>query len=360
MSLKPTYRALRVAEVRRETDEAVSILFELPEELAEDYQFAPGQYLTLRTQLGGKEVVRSYSVCTSPLEQQLRVAVKALAGGAFSSFANETLEVGDELDVLPAAGTFTARFTRTQAHHYAAFAAGSGITPVMSLLKTALAVEPDSHFTLFYSSRTAEQTLFLEELAGLKNRYMARLETFYFLTMEENDIALFNGRLDRAKCDEILATLIDPATIERFFICGPEGMMLGVEQALLGRGVTASRIMLERFVSATSSAGLDDQTRARARDAAGRRIGVVLDGCKRTVPFDAEQGNILDSVRAAGVSAPYACKGGVCATCRAKLVTGSVEMRLNYGLTVEEVAQGYVLTCQSIPTSDDVVLSYDL
>jgi ring-1,2-phenylacetyl-CoA epoxidase subunit PaaE len=229
----------------------------------------------------------------------------------------------------------------------------------MSLIKTALVTEPKSRFTLFYGNRMSARVLFLEELSALKNRFMDRLEVYHFLTMEEEEISLFNGRLDRAKCDEILETLIDPASVDLFFACGPEGMMEAAEQALLAHGVLAERILLERFTSAGSSPVLDEMSRARAQAAAGRNMGVVLDGRKLTIVFDAEQGNILDSVRAAGAPAPYACKGGVCATCRAKVLSGSVEMRLNYGLTAEEVAQGYVLTCQSTPTTDDVVLSYD-
>ncbi|TCM02924.1 1,2-phenylacetyl-CoA epoxidase subunit PaaE [Sphingomonas sp. PP-CC-3G-468] len=356
---KTDFHPLRVAEVRRETSDAVSIRFEVPDALRETFAFTPGQYLTLRRELAGDDVRRNYSVCAAPHDGELRVAVKMLAGGRFSAFANETLKPGDEIEVMPASGHFTATFSAERTRQYAAFAAGSGITPILSLIKTALAVEPDSRFTLFYGNRMSSQVLFLEELSALKNRFMGRLEIFHFLTMEEEDVALFNGRLDRAKCDEILATLIDPAAIDLVFACGPEGMMEAAEQALLARGVAKDRILLERFTSAGSSAVFDEAAQSRALAASGRRMGVVLDGRKLTVAFDSELGNILDSVRAAGAPAPYACKGGVCATCRAKVLTGTVEMRLNYGLTDDEVAQGYVLTCQSTPTTDDVVVSYD-
>ncbi len=359
MTSKTEFHALRVAEVKRETLDAVSIRFEVPESLRDKFAFEPGQYLTLRTELGNEDVRRNYSVCSSPLDGELRVAVKMLAGGAFSTFANETLRAGDELLVLPASGHFTTRFSSSTPKHYAAFAAGSGITPVLSLIKTALLSEPESRFTLFYGNRMSAQVLFLEELSALKNRFMGRLEVYHFLTMEEEDIDLFNGRLDRAKCDEILATLIDPSSIDLFFACGPEGMMEAAEQALLARGVAPEKILLERFTSAGTGGKLDAEAMAKAQAAAGRRMGVVLDGRKLTITFDSEKGNILDSVRAAGAAAPYACKGGVCATCRAKVISGSVDMRLNYGLTAEEVAQGYVLTCQATPTSDDVVVSYD-
>ncbi len=357
--IKTNFHPLRVSEIRRETADAVSIRFAVPDALRETFAFAPGQYLTLRRNLAGEDVRRNYSVCAAPHDSELRVAVKILAGGRFSSFVNETLKPGDEIDVLPASGHFTATFAADKAGYYAAFAAGSGITPILSLIKTALAIEPDSRFTLFYGNRMSSQVLFLEELAALKNRFMGRLEVFHFLTMEEEDVALFNGRLDGAKCDEILATLIDPADVDLFFVCGPEGMMEAVEQALLARGVAKDHILLERFASAGSSMVFDKAAHARALAAAGRRMGVVLDGRKITVTFNSALGNILDSVRAAGAPAPYACKGGVCATCRAKVLTGEAEMRLNYGLSEEEVAQGYILTCQATPTTDDLLLSYD-
>jgi ring-1,2-phenylacetyl-CoA epoxidase subunit PaaE len=226
-------------------------------------------------------------------------------------------------------------------------------------MKTVLKTEPKSRFKLFYGNRQSSGILFLEELAGLKNRYMGRLEIFHFLSMEEDDIALFNGRLDESKCAEILRTLVDPLSVEKFFVCGPEGMMLAAESALLQAGVAAEKILLERFLGAAPSAAQSESALAAARAAAGRRMSIVLDGRKSTVVFDAALGNILDSVRAAGMPAPFACKGGVCATCRAKLLAGAVDMKVNYGLTPEEVAQGYILTCQATPRGDDVVVSYD-
>jgi ring-1,2-phenylacetyl-CoA epoxidase subunit PaaE len=353
------FSPLAVRDIRRETADAVSISFAVPETLAGKFSFKAGQYITLKADIGGEDVRRTYSVCVSPQDGELRVAVKALPGGRFSTYANQVLQPGDMLEVLPASGHFTTSFAPSQARRYAAFAAGSGITPVLSLIKTALQTEPNSRFTLFYGNRSSAYILFLEELAGLKNRFMDRLEIFHFLSAEEDDILLFNGRLTEEKCREILRTLISPADIDLAFICGPEGMMLAAETALLQAGVTKEHILLERFAAAGSSPAQSAHAREAAQAAAGRKIGVVLDGRKSAVTFNAELGNILDSVRAAGLSAPYACKGGVCATCRAKVISGSVEMLLNYGLTDEEVAQGYILTCQSTPKGDDVVISYD-
>ncbi|WP_421729616.1 2Fe-2S iron-sulfur cluster-binding protein [Brevundimonas sp.] len=359
MNAKTDFHTLRVSEVRRETPDAVSILFDVPDPTSPLLAYAPGQYLTLRRQIAGEDVRRNYSVCVSPLDGELRVAVKQVGGGRFSTFANHELKAGDLLDVLPAAGHFTAAFEAGEARNYAAFAAGAGITPILSLIRTALRQEPHSVFTLFYGNRTSGNILFQEELAALKNQFMGRLAVYHFLTLEDEDIDLFNGRLDRAKCDAVLSTLIDPAAIDMAFICGPEGMMEAAEQALLAKGVAPSRILLERFASSGAGPLLDDAAQVRVAAAAGRSMKVVLDGRRMTVAFDAQAGNILDSVRATGAAAPYACKGGVCATCRAKVIEGEVEMRVNYGLTSEEVAQGYVLTCQSAPVGDGVVLSYD-
>jgi ring-1,2-phenylacetyl-CoA epoxidase subunit PaaE len=360
MKPKTIFHSLTVAEVRRETPDAVSIKFAVPAALAEDFAFQAGQYLTLKTDIGGEDIRRNYSVCASPLDGELRVAIKALPGGRFSTFANEVLKPGDAIEVLRAAGHFTAPFAPDRAQSYAAFAAGSGITPVLSLIKTALQTEPHSRFKLFYGNRRSSQILFLEDLAALKNRFMGRFEIYHFLSMEEEDIALFNGRLDAAKCHEILSCLVNPHEIDTYFICGPEGMMLDAEQALLAEGVAPDKILLERFTSAAPSRAQAETSRAATIEAAGRPMSVLLDGRKSTVIFDAGLGNILDSVRAAGMTAPFACKGGVCATCRAKLITGAVDMKVNYGLTPEEVAQGYILTCQSTPRGNDVGITYDV
>jgi ring-1,2-phenylacetyl-CoA epoxidase subunit PaaE len=355
-----TFYPLTVAEIRRETRDAVSIRFAVPPALAQTFTFKPGQYLTLRADIAGEDVRRNYSICAAPSDGALRVAVKALQGGKFSTYANEGLRPGDKLDVMPASGHFTAPFGPHRAFSYAAFAAGSGITPILSILKTVLQTEPESRFKLFYGNRHSGQILFLEELAALKNRYMDRLEIFHFLSGEEEDVALFNGRLDTEKCRQIVASLLDVPALDQVFICGPEGMMLAAEQALLAAGVAPEKILLERFLSASPSPAQSASAQQAALAAAGRRMGILLDGRKSTVTFDAALGNILDSVRAAGMPAPFACKGGVCATCRAKLVTGEVDMKVNYGLTPEEVAQGYILTCQSTPRGDDVVITYDI
>lgn len=354
-----SFHHLTVAEITDETRDARSIRFAVPEELKETFRFKPGQHLTLRCEIGGEEVRRNYSLCVAPEDDELKVTVKRIAGGLFSNWANDNLKPGDTVEVMAPHGSFTWDFTPGAARNYVAFAAGSGITPVISLIKTALGTEADSRFTLFYGNRYSNSVIFLEELARLKNLYMGRLEVFHFLSGEAEDIDLFNGRLDRAKCDEILETLIEPAGIDAFFICGPGAMMDAAEAAILAQGVDKSRIHVERFTADRPSAAQAAEMQALQTKAQGLSMLVTLDGRKRKVNFDAVAGNILDSARASGLPAPYACKAGVCATCRAKVVSGEVEMAARYGLSDEEVAAGYVLTCQSVPKGAGVELDYD-
>jgi ring-1,2-phenylacetyl-CoA epoxidase subunit PaaE len=354
-----SFHTLTVADVVEETAEARSIRFAVPEELRETFLFRPGQHLTLKAEIAGEEIRRNYSLCVAPQDGQVAVTVKRIAGGAFSNWVNDNLTPGMAIEVMAPHGSFTWDFTGNAANHYVGFAGGSGITPVMSLLKTALLTEPDSRFTLFYGNRDSNSIIFLDALAGLKNRFMDRLQVHHFLAEEAEEFELLNGMLDRAKCDEILETLVDPADIAAFFICGPGPMMDAAEAALIARNVPRDHIHLERFTAGRPSAALEAQMQALTQEAAGHSLLVTLDGRKRRISFDANAGNILDSARAAGLPAPFACKAGVCATCRAKVVSGEVEMAARYGLTDEEVAAGYVLTCQSVPKGDGVELDYD-
>ncbi len=353
------FHRLRIAELIDETADARSIRFDLPEELRETFAFRPGQHLTLKADIAGEDVRRNYSLCVAPQEGELKVTVKRIAGGAFSNWANDNLKPGDTIEVMPPHGSFTWDFRPDAANHYVGFAGGSGITPVLSLLKTALATEPRSRFTLLYGNRDSQSVIFLEELARLKNRFMDRLQVYHFLAEEAEDIELFNGLLDRTKCDDILTQLVDPKAVEAFFICGPGPMMDAAEAAIEAHGVPRERIHVERFTAGRPSAALAAQMQALQSQAQGAAMLVTLDGRKRRVPFDAAAGNILDSARLAGLPAPYACKAGVCATCRARVVSGEVEMAARYGLTDEEIANGYVLTCQSVPKGEGVELDYD-
>jgi ring-1,2-phenylacetyl-CoA epoxidase subunit PaaE len=353
------FHSLAIAEIVEETADSKSIRFEVPPELREAFKFKPGQHLTLKAQIGNEEVRRNYSLCVAPEDEVLMVTVKRIAGGLFSNWANDRLRAGDRLDVMEPHGSFTWDFAPAAANHYAAFAGGSGITPVMSLLKTGLIEEPGSRFTLFYGNRDSQSVIFLDALARLKNRFMDRLEIHHFLAEEAEDIDLFNGMLDRGKCGEVLDHLLDPADIAAFFICGPGPMMDAAEGALLERAVPSERIHLERFTADRPPEALQAQLDALSKEAQGATMLVTLDGRKRRVPFSAEAGNILDSARLAGLPAPFACKAGVCATCRARVVSGEVEMAARYGLTDEEVASGYILTCQSVPKGEGLEVDYD-
>jgi ring-1,2-phenylacetyl-CoA epoxidase subunit PaaE len=354
-----SFHTLKIAEVTPETAEAKSIRFELPEALREEFSFKPGQHLTLKADIQGEDIRRTYSLCVAPQEGQLKVTVKRIAGGVFSNWLNENARAGDHLEVMAPHGSFTWAFRPEARNHYAGFAGGSGITPIMSLLKTALTTEPESRFTLFYGNRDSSSVIFLEELAKLKNRFMDRLQVHHFLAEEAEDIELFNGLLDRTKCDLILGTMVEPADITAFFICGPGPMMDAAEEALQSVGIPHDRILVERFTAGRPSAALAAQMQQLQSQAQGLTMQVTLGGRTRRVAFDAEAGNILDSARIAGLPAPYACKAGVCATCRARVMTGEVEMAARYGLSDEEIASGYVLTCQSVPKGAGVEVDYD-
>ncbi len=354
------FHTLKIAEVRRETPSAVSILFDVPEADREAFAFRAGQHITLRADVAGEDLRRNYSLCVAPHEGQLRVAIKAISDGRFSRWANTTLAAGDTLEVMPPHGSFSWDFDPAAQKNYVGFAGGSGITPVLSLLKTALLEEPKSRFTLFYGNRASNEIMFLEEIASLKDRFLDRLEAYHFLEDEDDeDIALFNGRLDSGKLAELLGGLIDAAEVDAAFICGPGPMMDAVETALTTAGVPADRIKVERFTVDRPTAEQAAVERELERTAEGRKIEATLEGRRRRFAFESAQGSILDSARAAGLPTPYACKAGVCATCRAKLVSGEVHMKVNYGLSPEEVAQGYILTCQAVPLTDNVAVDYD-
>jgi ring-1,2-phenylacetyl-CoA epoxidase subunit PaaE len=352
------FHALKVAEVVPETAEANSIRFEIPAELRDAFAFKAGQHLTLRATIDGEEVRRNYSLCTAPADADWMVTVKRIGGGLFSNWVGDQLKPGDTVEVMVPHGSFTTEFNPANERHLVAIAGGSGITPVMSLIKTLLREEPKSRFTLFYGNRDSSSVIFLEALAGLKDKHLGRLEIYHFLDQEEQDIDLFNGMLNRERLEEAIPALVpDAAEVDGWFICGPGPMMDAAEGALLDRNVPKERIHIERFTADRPPEAVSREMAHLQTQAAGVTVAVTLDGRTRRVPFTAE--NILDSARAAGLPAPFACKAGVCATCRAKVTKGKVEMAARYGLTDEEVADGYVLTCQSVPVGDGVAVDYD-
>ena len=349
---------LKVVEVVPETADANSIRFQIPGELREAFAFKAGQHLTLRATIEGEEVRRNYSLCTAPTEGDWMVTVKRIGGGLFSNWVGDQLKAGDTIEVMVPHGSFTTEFNASNSRHLVGIAGGSGITPVMSLIKTLMREEPQSRFTLLYGNRDSSSVIFLEALAGLKDKHLGRLEIYHFLDAEDQDIELFNGMLNRERLEQAIAALVpDAPEVNGWFICGPGPMMDSAEGALLDRNIPKERIHIERFTADRPPEALSREMAQLQTEAEGVTVSVTLDGRTRRVPFTA--GNILDSARAAGLPAPFACKAGVCATCRAKVTKGKIEMAARYGLTDEEVAAGYVLTCQSVPLSDGVAVDYD-
>jgi ring-1,2-phenylacetyl-CoA epoxidase subunit PaaE len=357
----PRFHRLAVNDLRRESPDAVSLTFAIPQALADDYRFAPGQYLTLRATVDGEEVRRSYSICSGPDDGELRIAVKKVDGGAFSSWAADELKPGDELDVMTPTGRFgvvpASQEPLDEAPVYVGFAAGSGITPILSIVKGVLAREPNSRFFLFYGNRSTAGMLFLEELEELKDRFIQRLSLFHVISGEEQDIPILHGRLDGEKVRVLLRSLVPAASVDHVFICGPTGMSEDIEATCRDLGITADRIHVERFVS-----GLGGKPRPKAvlpvTAPPKAFASLIIDGKRREVPV-AEGEAILDAALRAGVDLPFACKGGMCSTCRAKLVEGSTQMEVNYSLEPWELEKGFILTCQARPTSDKVVVDYD-
>ncbi len=357
----PRFHPLAVADVRRETPYAVVLTFDVPAALARDYRFTQGQFLTLRTRIGGEEVRRSYSICSGVNETRLSVAVKRVDGGRFSNFANDELAPGAAVDVMTPEGRFFTALDPAQRRHYVAFAAGSGITPVLSLVKTALATEPGSRFTLVYGNRFVRSIMFCDELEDLKDRYLGRFALYHVLSRDHQEVELFNGRIDEARCAVLLDTLIPVAGIDEAFVCGPAGMIDAVAASLARHGLAPQRIHVERFASPSQPAPPVARIGAPVAEAEGpaASVTVIADGKQRHVRVAYEGESILDMALHAGADLPFACKAGVCCTCRAKVVEGEVRMDKNFALDEAEVERGFVLSCQSHPVTERVVISYD-
>lgn len=354
------FHELKIAELTKTTPECSLITFEVPGELREEFKFTQGQHLTLRTQIDGEDVRRSYSLCSCPLDNEWKVAVKKIEGGLFSSFANDELKAGDTLQVMPPAGRFNVPIDTERQRNFVAFAAGSGITPILSIISTHLHAEPKSTFTLFYVNRTVGSIILKEEIEGLKNLFLDRFEVYHFLTKQERDVPLFNGRIDEKKLEILSKTLLDMEGTDGFFLCGPEEMIFNIRDFLLAQNVDAKKIHFELF---TTAAGEKRKKRPVAKTVSGdvKMCDVTIHEGGKTFNFKLPQGsdNILDAAVRQSADLPFACKGGVCATCRAKLLEGEVDMDLNYALEKDEVKAGYILTCQAVPKSDKVVVDFD-
>lgn len=351
---------LTLKEVRPETRDAVSLCFDLPDSLTETFRYTQGQHLILKTDVDGKEVRRSYSICTSVKDRELRIAVKKVNGGLFSTIANSKLKAGETLEVMPPQGHFSVDLDPERSGDYLAVSAGSGITPILSIIKTTLETEPKSQFTLFYGNRSTSSTLFRDRLEDLKNQYMARLNLVYIFSREDQDIDLYNGRIDSEKCDALFDRWVNVDSLTAAFICGPQLMTDTVRDSLQRHGLDKSKVHFELFTPAAGAPlARKDRAEVKIDPEAISEVTVMADGRSVTFNLTRNTQSILDAGNEEGADLPFSCKAGVCSTCKAKVIEGEVEMDSNFALEDYEVDAGYVLSCQCYPVSAKVVLDYD-
>lgn len=351
------FRRLRIRDIRHETADAISLAFDIPEELKQEFSFIQGQHLTLRAMVDGEDLRRSYSICSGLDDDEIRVAIKRLPEGKFSGYAHDTLKVGDDIEVMPPLGRFHTELNPENDKHYLAVVAGSGITPVMSLIKTTLTREPQSRFTLVYGNRNVGSIIFRGALDSVKSRFPDRFHLIHVLSRAARDVDLFNGRIDGDKIKALSESLVPLSSVDEVFLCGPQTMIEGVRETLTSElGFPPECVHFELFGTAA-----DRRPPAAVEQADGpmRQVTVIADGKRTTINLPTEGMGILDAALAAGADLPFACKGGVCCTCRAKLVEGEVTMDANYALEPQEVDAGFILTCQSHPTTDHVVVDFD-
>ena len=354
------FHSIKVADIYKETKDCAVISFEIPEDLKSEFQFKQGQHLTLRTMIDGNEVRRSYSLCSSPIENKWKVAVKKINEGLFSTFVNEKLRKGDVLDVMAPNGTFFTEIDPSKAKNYIAFAAGSGITPILSIIKTHLALEPNATFKLFYLNRTVKSIVFKEEIEQLKNVYFNRFEIFHFLTKEHRPSELFNGRFTKEKIQILTDKIIDVPQVDACFICGPEEMIYLLRDELTAAGLAKDKIHFELFTSGISEEDKKRISKIIEKKVEGTEVTIIDGGKEFHFVMGDDFDNILDGALAAGADLPFACKGGVCSTCRCQVVEGTAEMKLNYSLEEDELAKNYILSCQAVPTSKKVVVDFGI
>jgi len=353
------FHTLKVKEVKRQTPECVSVSFEIPEALQKDFSFTQGQNITLKKTIDGEELRRSYSICTAPFENELSVAIKKVEGGKFSTYANDELKTGDELEVLPPTGKFNTALSETNKKNYLAIAAGSGITPVISIIKATLQTEPQSNFTLVFVNRNRASIIFFEALEGLKNKYLQRFNFINLLTREKTDADIFFGRINEEKLNQ-LGKLVDYNNQDEFFVCGPEEMIFCVKDFLEARGIDKKKIHFELFTTPGANKQKGKEAKGQGDKKIKSTIEIKLDGRTVDFPMGLDSGSILDEALKQGADLPFACKGGVCCTCKAKLIEGKVEMDVHWGLEEEEIKQGFILTCQSHPVTEKVVIDFDV
>ena len=356
----PLFHPLKVRSIQPDTQEAVVVTFDVPPDLRPVFGFTQGQYLTLRKAIDGQDLRRSYSICAGVDDGELRVGVRKVRGGVFSNWINEHLKPGDEISVMAPQGRFFVPIEPRARRHHLGIAGGSGITPILSIMKTVLAREPQSSFTLVYGNRSLKSTMFKEEIEDLKDRYMTRFVLHHVFSDEPADAPLNNGLMNRDKIGEFLRSVVPAGSIDHAYVCGPFQMNDEAEAALLAAGMAEDRIHIERFGVAQQPGTVGAvMHEAQPGDAEVARVVIVRDGLRREITFTKDQPSILDCASAAGLEVPFSCTSGVCGTCRAKLVEGQVRMERNFALDRNEVAAGFVLACQAHPVSERVVLSFD-
>lgn len=354
--MTPKFHTLTVNDVRRETEDTVSIALSIPDEFKTDYAYRPGQYLTFKLQINGEEIRRSYSLCTAPFEGEWRVAVKQVPNGAFSTFANKELKVGDQLEVMTPTGHFAVTTEKSNKKSYVFFAAGSGITPVLAMLKSILHEEPESDVTLFYGNKGFYSIIFREEIEAIKNQYMDRIRVIHILSRESLGNKVQKGRIDREKVSALYSAFLHDLEISGVYVCGPEEMIHAVKDEMATKGVDEHNIHFELFNTEKKS---NEQVEEYKGPDIHSTVTIIIDDEELVVPLDTKGENILDAGQKAGADLPFACKGGVCCTCKAKVLEGTVRMEVNYALEQDELDAGYILTCQAHPTSEKVVVSFD-
>lgn len=355
--MTPKFHSLQIADVRKETEDTVSIAFEVPTALKSDYSFLPGQYLTLKAIINGADTRRSYSLCSAPFENEWRVAVKQVENGVFSTYANASLKAGDTMEVMTPTGNFCLKPDANAKKTYALFAAGSGITPILSIAKTALKEEPNSEVNLFYGNKNFNSIIFREEVEALKNTYMNRLRVVHVLSRESLGNQIQKGRINKEKCDDLFKAFLANDTIDAVYVCGPEEMILGVKDSMLENGVDEKAIHFELFTTPGVKKTADVAPSTEA--AIASNVSIILDGDTIDLALNSDGETILDAAQRAGADLPFACKGGVCCTCKAKIMEGTAKMDVNYALEKDEVEAGYILTCQAHPTSEKLIVSFD-
>lgn len=352
------FHSIKVADIYKETKDCSVISFDISDNLKEEFKYKQGQHLTLKSIIDGNEVRRSYSLCSSPIENKWKVAVKKINGGLFSTFVNDTLKKGDFIEVMTPSGIFNTEINSNKAKNYIVFAAGSGITPILSIIKTHLASEPNCTFKLFYLNRTVKSIIFKEEIEQLKNVYFDRFEIFYFLTKEHRSIELLNGRFTNEKLKVLTSKIIDIPSVDECFICGPEEMIFLIRDELVAAGLDKNKVHFELFTSGNSEEDKVRINKILEHKAEGTDVTIIDGGKEFHFIMDDDFDNILDGALAAGADLPFACKGGVCSTCKCKVLEGTVEMKVNYALDENEVKKGLVLSCQAVPTSEKVVVDF--